>query len=112
YKRDNSTASMVPVAVAMVLMGRRIIPLIYGRAYEPAGLLFIVLVPGMMALALHIVVDSYFAGSGFPPISVWSAVAALAAKVGLNLLVIPRFGAVGAAAVTTLVYVALLMVKV
>jgi len=105
-------ALIVPVAATLVLVGRRLVPLIYGRAYEPAGLLFVILVPGMMAIAIHIVVDSYFAGRGFPPISIWSAVGALGAKVGLNLVVIPRYGAPGAAAVTVLVYWALLTVKI
>ena len=66
---------------------------------------------GMTAIAVHIVVDSYFAGRGFPPVSVWSAFGALAAKVGLNVMVIPTYGAVGAATVTVGVYVALLTVK-
>jgi len=101
-----------PVALLLVVFGRGLVPLVYGTAYEPAGLLFVTLIPGMAAIAVHIVVDSFFAGRGFPPISVWSAAGALAAKVGLNLMVIPLYGAVGAASVTTFVYAALLTVKV
>jgi O-antigen/teichoic acid export membrane protein len=100
-----------PVAVGLMLVGRWVVPLIYGPAYRPAGALFALLIPGMAAIAIHIVVDSYFAGRGFPAISLWSAFGALAGKVGLNLLVIPRFGAAGAAATTSLIYALLLTVK-
>lgn len=103
---------VVPAAIVLVVVGRRVVPLIYGSAYVPAGLLFVILVPGMSAIALHLVVDSFFAGRGFPAISIWSATGALVAKVGLNLVVIPRWGAAGAAAVTTLVYTSLAVVKV
>jgi hypothetical protein len=57
-------------------------------------------------------VDAYFAGSGFPPVTLWAAATALFAKIGLNLLVVPRFGAPGAAVVTSVVYAGLLATKV
>ena len=105
-------ALVVPAAIVLMLFGRRLVPLVYGAAYQPAGLLFVILLPGMTAVAVHLVVDSYFAGKGFPRISIWAAAGALALKVGLNLVAIPAFGAPGAAAVTTGVYTALLLVKV
>src|SRR3989475_13174428 len=46
------------------------------------------------------------------PISIWSAAGALVAKIGLNLLLIPRLGLNGAAVATSLVYVTLLTVKI
>jgi O-antigen/teichoic acid export membrane protein len=106
------TALVLPAGLVLMLVGRFVVPLMYGSAYGPAGLLFVVLIPGMMAIAIHLVVDSYFAGKGFPAISIWSAVGALSAKVGLNLVAIPLWGAAGAAGVTTLVYSGLLVVKV
>jgi O-antigen/teichoic acid export membrane protein len=106
------TAIVLPAAIVLVLIGQWVVPLIYGAAYAPAGLLFVILVPGMAAIAIHLVVDSYFSGQGFPPISLWAATAALIAKVSLNLVAIPTWGAPGAAAVTTLVYAGLLVVMV
>jgi Na+-driven multidrug efflux pump len=85
---------------------------LYGQAFRPAALLFGILLPGMVALALHLVVDAYFAGRGFPPISIVSAVGALGAKIGLNLILVPGLGAPGAAVATTVVYASLLGVKV
>jgi len=103
---------LVPVAVVLALVGRTLVPLIYGPAYAVAGTLFVLLLPGMLAISLHLVIDSFFAGSGFPPISIWSAAGALSAKIGLNLLLIPRLGLSGAAVATSLVYVTLLTVKI
>ena len=103
---------LVPVAIVLALVGRTLVPLIYGSAYTAAGTLFVLLLPGMLAISLHLVIDSYFAGSGFPPISVLAAAGALVLKVGLNLAIVPRLGLPGAAVATSLVYFTLLTVKV
>lgn len=105
-------ALVVPVALILLVIGRGLVRWIYGVDYTSGGTLFLFLVPGMCAIAIHLVVDAYFAGRGFPPISIWSALGALSAKVGLNLLVIPSFGAAGAAVSTSAVYLGLLAVKV
>lgn len=103
---------VLPVAAALIATGRELVPWIYGPAYRPAGLLFVVLLPGTAAIAVHLVVDTYFTGSGFPPVSIWSAICALVAKVGLNFVAIPEFGAMGAAVATVFVYAGLLGTKV
>lgn len=105
------TALLVPTMVVLVVSGRWLVHLLYGPAYQEAGVLFTALLPGMTALGIHLVVDSYFAGSGFPPITYGGAVFAVTAKVGLNLIVVPRFGALGAACVTSVVYCGLLVLK-
>jgi O-antigen/teichoic acid export membrane protein len=106
------TALLVPGMVVLIIAGRTLVHVLYGPAYAQAGLLFTILLPGMTALGLHLVVDAYFAGRGFPPITIGGALGAMVAKGSLNLLVVPRWGAPGAAAVTSLVYIALLTLKV
>ena len=103
---------LVPVAALLGVVGQRLVPLIYGPAYAVAGTLFVLLLPGMLAISLHLVIDSFFAGSGFPPISVIAAAGALVLKVSLNLVIVPRLGLTGAAVATSLVYVTLLTVKI
>jgi len=104
-------ALLFPIAILLMLLGQRFLPFVYGSAYAPAGLLFVILVPGMIALAVHIVVDSFFAGQGFPTISIVSAGGALLAKVALNFVTIRRFGLIAAPIVTSVVYSLLLLVK-
>ena len=112
--RSARMMALLMTCVLLVLLpaGRMVVRLLYGDAYAEAGLLFVILLPGMAALAIHLIVDSYFAGRGFPPITIWGAFCALVAKVGLNIVVVPRFGAFGAAGVTSVVYMGLLALKV
>ena len=107
-----TVALLTPVGVGLAIAGSWLIPLIYGRAYVQAGTLFVLLLPGMLAVSLHLVIDSYFAGTGFPRISYLAAAGALALKVVLNLILVPRVGLAGAAGATSVVYVSLLLVKV
>jgi O-antigen/teichoic acid export membrane protein len=105
-------ATLGPMALTLLVVGRRLVPLIYGRSYDDAGIVFVLLVPGMLAIALHLIVDSYFAGSGFPPVTYLAAAGAVLFKACLNLVAVPRFGVQGAAMATSVVYACLLSVKV
>jgi O-antigen/teichoic acid export membrane protein len=105
-------AVLVPVGLGLGLVVRELVPLIYGRAYALAGTLVLILLPGMLAICLHLVIDSYFAGTGFPPISYLAAAGAVVLKVALNLVVVPSLGIEGAAAATSIAYVSLLLIKV
>jgi len=101
----------VPVMLTLLIVGRRLVPLIYGQPFALAGQVLVLLLPGMTALALYLVVDSYFAGIGFPPISIYAVAGALIAKIGLNWLVVPTYGVLGAAGMTSIAYCGLLFVK-
>lgn len=103
---------LVPAMIVLIVFGRSLVGLMYGPLYQQAGLLFTLLLPGMAALGIHLVIDSYFAGSGFPSIMILGAVGAVVAKVSINLMVVPRWGAVGAATATSFVYIGLLGLKV
>jgi O-antigen/teichoic acid export membrane protein len=105
-------AVLVPVGLALAFGGRWLVPFIYGRAYVQAGTLFVLLLPGMLAISLHLVVDAYFTGTGFPPITYLSAAGAVAVKVLFNLALVPTIGLPGAAVATSVAYVLLLVVKV
>jgi len=105
-------ALLIVASTVLMFVGKSLVHLLYGAAYAEAGTLFILLLPGAAALALHMVVDAYFAAKGFPPITIWGPALALAGKVSLNLVLVPRFGAIGAVCATSLVYIFLLMIKV
>lgn len=104
-------AGTLPLAVILLVFGSRIIGLLYGPSFAVAGEVFRLLVPGMMAIAVHLVIDSYFAGVGFPPLSIVIAGCALATKLLLNLALVPRFGVYGAALATSVAYVGMLVSK-
>jgi O-antigen/teichoic acid export membrane protein len=102
---------LVPVVVTLLLAGRWMVPFIYGQPFFLAGKAFVVMLPGMTALALYLIFDSYFAGIGFPPISIYAVGGALVLKVGLNFALVPSYGVIGAAAATSLAYVSLFLFK-
>jgi stage V sporulation protein B len=105
-------AVLGPVTLGLALIGRTLVQLIYGHPYAQAATLFLLLLPGMFAISLHLVIDAYFTGTGFPPITYIAAACALILKVTLNLIAVPRFGIEGAAIATSIVYVSLLLAKV
>ena len=98
--------------IVLASVGHRIVPALYGSAFSQAGGLVILLLPGMLAMSLHLVLDSYFAGRGFPPISYLSVAGAVALKVLANLVLVPRMGLKGAALATSIAYLALLTSKI
>ncbi len=65
---------------------------------------FLVLLPGVVSLSLGKVMTSYIAGRGRPgPVSVGAAIA-LALNLAANVILIPQYGIVGAAAASLLSY--------
>jgi len=102
---------ILPVMAVLLLIGRRLVPFVYGEPYSVAGEVLVLLLPGITALALYLVVDSYFAGTGFPPISIYAVAAAVVVKVLLNWLLVPSHGVLGAAGATSVAYTVLFLIK-
>jgi len=112
-RATRTTMAFVGGAVlVLAVVGHRVVPALYGGSFTEAGVLVMILLPGMLAVSLHLVLDSYFAGRGFPPISYLAVAGALALKVIANLVLVPRAGVEGAALATSIAYVALLASKV
>jgi len=100
-----------PASLMLMAVGRVLVPALYGSAYQEASAVFVRLVPGAAAVAVHLVIDTYFAGRGFPPVSLLAPAGCLLLKAILNTVLVPRYGIVGAATATSVVYVVLLTTK-
>lgn len=98
------TLGMVAIALALVPAGMIGIPLLFGGDYTDAVTPFLWLLPGMAALALSRVLSRYFAAVHRQRALLAMRAAALVANVGLNLLLIPHFGIVGAALASLVSY--------
>jgi O-antigen/teichoic acid export membrane protein len=73
---------------------------------------FLVLLPGVVSLSLGKVMTSYISGRGRPgPVSVGAAIT-LVLNLGANIVLIPRYGIVGAAAASLLSYTAMAVMMV
>jgi O-antigen/teichoic acid export membrane protein len=88
--------ALIPAAVAMIVL---ILP-----AFDPALLPLVVLLPGVVALGPTFVVSGYMTGIDRPGIVSAVSLTALGVNVASNLLLIPRYGIVGAAASSLISY--------
>jgi len=90
--------------VALALIGPRLIELVFGSEFDRAGNPLRALLPGVVGMTLLHVVRSDLYGRGRP----WLVAGASGAGVGLNLalnvVLIPRYGATGAAVANSITY--------
>jgi O-antigen/teichoic acid export membrane protein len=100
--------TLVSVAGAIFIgaLAPLLVLLLFGSAFVPAVVPLWVLLPGVVALGLDKPIASYQLGRGRPQISLYVAMLATPITIAAYILLIPRYGIVGAAAGSTISYVA------
>ena len=81
-----------------------VLPLIYGAGFNDATVQLLILLPGIFLMGLESVLVQHFTGTGLPATIPVFWVITVAFNIGLNLLLVPTFGARGAAMTSTLSY--------
>ena len=81
-----------------------VLPWIYGARFSDATVQLLILLPGIFFMGLESVLVQHFTGTGLPAIIPVFWIITLAFNIGLNLLIVPAFGARGAAVTSTLSY--------
>ena len=94
----------VVAAFFLLALGRPAIGLAYGTAFLPSYSALIALLPAMIALGIDRVLSAYLTGSGRPIMATYAIIVATAVNLGLNLVLIPRWGITGAAAASSVSY--------
>lgn len=97
-----TTAAVVPLWVAAGL----VIPLFYGSAFDDAVTPTRIILVGLALDSVAGVVTAYLYGVGRPGLNSVAMGAGLCITVALDLLLIPRFDAVGAAVASAVAYLA------
>jgi O-antigen/teichoic acid export membrane protein len=92
------------IVLGMLVFGYWAIVLLFGRAFEEAYPALLLLLPGFACLALLSLLGQYFASRGFPLFLSAYWLLGFAANLSLNLLLIPRFGFMAAAASSSVTY--------
>jgi O-antigen/teichoic acid export membrane protein len=92
------------MALGMLAFGHWAIVLLFGRAFERAYPALLLLLPGFACLALLSLLGQYFASRGFPLFLSGYWLLGFAANLSLNLLLIPRYGLMAAAASSSVTY--------
>jgi O-antigen/teichoic acid export membrane protein len=91
-------------AVAMFAISRQLIQFVFGSGMVPALHPLWLLLPGIVTLSAAKVISSYLGGIGKPIYSTYIAAVTVTLTVGLDVLLIPRYGISGAAAASSIVY--------
>lgn len=91
-------------ALALAVLGWWLVPVAYGAKFADASWFLLLLLPGTVAMTTAKVITKYFGASGLPgQSSIIQAIGAAVSMVGY-LVLIPRYGAVGAAISSTAGY--------
>jgi O-antigen/teichoic acid export membrane protein len=97
-------AFALAVGLPLAVAGPDLVRILFGPEFAPAGTPLRALIPGAVALAVLLVLHNDLSARGRP----WPVAAALgavtAANLGLNLVLIPPYGATGAAVASSVTY--------
>jgi O-antigen/teichoic acid export membrane protein len=92
------------MATGLAIFGYWLIFLVYGMEYVPAYKILMYLIPGVVFSSLNGVTIPYFTSRNRQQVPINFGLLSLVLNVSLNLMFIPKYGAIGAAIVTSLTY--------
>lgn len=91
---------LVPIGIVAYYL----IPVVYGPTFAESSLVFLVILPGVYLMILFKSLNGDLAARGFPRIAGYVFLPAVILNVVLNFLLIPDYGAVGAALASCISY--------
>jgi O-antigen/teichoic acid export membrane protein len=103
FSRLISTSALLGGAF-LALAAPFLVPLLYGRAFEPAIPVLILLVPGIWSLTMWTTLTNDLIGRGYPGVKSVSASVGLATTLIVGFVAIPAAGILGAAVTSSLAY--------
>lgn len=95
---------MLPLLSIAALCAHPIVNLVFGNSFVPAASMFIILCPGILFLSVHCVAVQFLNSIGYPiaVVYIWGVCALF--NITSNIILIPIYGAYGAAATSSLSY--------
>jgi O-antigen/teichoic acid export membrane protein len=97
-------ALTVVLAIPAAILGPRLVRLFYGSAFADAGVALRLIIPGVVAYSVVAVLSRYLSGRGRPGTGTLILLFGLGVNVVANLILVPRFGILGAATASSLSY--------
>jgi O-antigen/teichoic acid export membrane protein len=97
-------ALSVLLAVPTAILGPRLVRLVYGPQFADAGVALRLIIPGIIAYSVVAILSRYLTGRGRPGTGTLILLLGLVANVVANLLLVPRYGIVGAATASSISY--------
>jgi len=100
----NTLLAVMATAIVAFALARPMIRILFGMDFSPATGPYTLLLPGMVVLSVSKILSSDLIGRGKPIIGTYAAGATLLTNLPLNLWLIPRFDARGAAIASSVSY--------
>ncbi len=91
--------------IIILLSGNSLFTAVFGESFNKMELPFIIILPGIFSLSVLTMLSSYFAGKGNLKVNVSGAALALIAVVAGDYFLVPVYGIVAAATVSTIGYI-------
>jgi O-antigen/teichoic acid export membrane protein len=98
------SALSISVAMVVTLFADKLVWLLFGQSYEAAGTVLVVHVWAAVAVSLGVASSQYLVVENLQKISMYRTTVGLLCNLGLNVFLIPRYGAWGAAVATLISY--------
>jgi O-antigen/teichoic acid export membrane protein len=86
------------------LLSPSLIPIIFGKGFKESVPMIQGIMPGIFVLVIFRILNSRLAGMGKPQVAIYSFIPALILNLILNLIWIPRYGAMGSVWATNVSY--------
>lgn len=94
------------VFIAVAIIGKQFFTIVFGESFNKMQWPMLILIPGIFFLSVLALLMAYFAGKGRIKVNLYAAIIGLVVMVTGDLLFVPRYGIIGAAAVSTVSYMA------
>jgi O-antigen/teichoic acid export membrane protein len=92
--------------IGFSVVGGFLIVFLYGEAYRPAVLPFLLLLPGMLGITVAKIVSADLGGRGKPQFAAYSAGITVIITIILDIFLIPSYSIIGAAIASSIAYIA------
>lgn len=98
------TSLILGAACLVSVPGSLLLAQVYGPAFADLPVQLWLLLPGVFFVGMQVVLAQYFIGTGLPVLLPTSWVVTLVLNAALNIMIVPVYGARGAAVVSTVCY--------
>lgn len=93
------------IVLILAFLGRFVITLLFGSAFQESIVLMYVLLPGILALGITRILGAHFSGSGRPELGTMMVAFSFVETIVLDIILIPRMGVMGAAIASSTAYI-------
>ena len=94
------------VFIIVALFGQQFFTAIFGESFNKMQLPMLIIIPGIFSLSVLVLLSAYFAGKGRVKTNLYAAIIGLVVMITGDFILVPRYGIIAAAAVSTASYMA------